>query len=138
MGAKQLEATDERFRWLRYANGPLHGRTALYGWFTDEQVPERLTARCGHYHFERNSNGFQVRVDDGDASQHRYLLTRGELVVGEREVEEERKREVIEEDEDGKEVKRTVVELVTRRVPVVDDGGYLYVGPGAWPEDVSS
>jgi hypothetical protein len=130
---------DATHRWLRYAGGPFHGATAVVGWYTPDQVPERLTVTVAPHHYGLDSSRIWRRVDDGDGVEHRYQLTDDTVVIAEREVEEEHKREVTEEDpETGKKAKRTVTELVKRKVPVVDRGAYRYVGAGAWPEDEAS
>jgi hypothetical protein len=125
-----------RWRALRYVGGPFDRAMAVVGFYTDDQVPERLTVTAAPYHFERDGGGIFRKINDGDGADHRYRLEDGPVVVFEREVTEEHKRQVTEEDpETGEKVKRMVTELVKRKVPVVDRGAYRYVGAGAWPED---
>lgn len=43
------EATGEAiaWHWLMYADGPLEGRTRLFGWYAASEIPERVTATAG-------------------------------------------------------------------------------------------
>jgi hypothetical protein len=54
------DTTTTRWRCLPYLDGPLAGRTALAGWRTDDDIPERLTVTVGLRHHPN------YRVEDAE------------------------------------------------------------------------